>query len=807
MRALVDDLRNGVKTLVRQPGFTATAVLLLGLGVGSVTAVFTLVDACLLRPLPYTDASRIVAITEERPGSRTSSKLQPLHLFLIQEEARSFNLIASYVTANSVGFDLSAGDRPERVAGAAVSAGFFPILGVKPALGRGFTEQEDAAGEPVVILSHRLWSGRYGSDPAIVGRPIKVSGMERTVVGVMPPGFDFPGVEIWLPDPLHVDHAMGLPILTTYSNTVLARLEEGVTLEQARGEMKRLTRSLWEAEPWIAGRRLAFTLTPLREALLGDLRLILWVLFGSTGLLLLITCTNLSNLLLGRLITRQPELALRSILGATGRRLTRQLLMESLLLGAAGGLAGLLLAASILRTMLPLLAPLLPPGIEIGMDLRVLGFLTLVAGLAGLLTGLVPTLRRSRLDRRERLAEASSSSSAGLRSRRLWSVLVVAQLALSFVLLAGVGLMLRSYRELAGRPLGFNPANVLTFEATMSKRVYPGRSDRLGFVRRVQERLSRLPGVVSSAVSVGIPIEDSGYSIFLVTREDQEHADLSTLPMAACWMVTPPFFRTMGIELKRGRGFKAGDHEQAPPVVIVDEAVEARLWPGENALGKRLMTGGVWREVVGVAAPVATGKPRQDRTDLIYIPLEQEPRPVSFFTISLKTAGGVQATLPMVRAALQEVSPEQTVYGVATMEARLAQAGSRERLISLVLGLFALLGLALALSGLFAVVRFATVERRKEIGIRVALGAGRSEVVTLVLRQGGRLIVAGMAVGLAITLPSSQLLSRLLYGVSPADPLTYLAVAVLLGAAALPAIVLPGIEALRSDPVSSIRSD
>lgn len=805
-QGLLDDLRNGAKTLARRPRFAGMAALLLGLGLGAATAVFTLVDACLLQPLPYADARRIVAITEEGGGSASRWNLHPFHLFLVQSEARSFDRITSYVKSDSVGFDLAAGDRIERVKGAAVSSTFFTLLGVEPEMGRGFTDEEDAAGEAVVILSHRLWKGIYGGDTAILGRPVKVSGVERTVVGVMPAGFDFPGVEIWLPDPLHVDKAMGLPVLTTYSQAVLARLGEGVTLEQARDEMRRLTRSLWETDPWIAHKRLAFTLTPLREALLGDLRIVLWVLFGSTGLLLLITCTNLSNLLLGHLITRQPELALRLVLGATDRRLARQLVVESVLLGAAGGLAGLFFANMILSGILPLLSPLLPVGVDVRMNLRVLGFLGVVAALAGVFTGILPVLRRSRLATRAALGE-SHSSSTGVGGRRLWGRLVAAQLALSFVLLIGVGLMVRSYRELADRRLGFDPADVLTFEATMSKRLYPGHADRLAFAGRLAERLSSLPGVESVAVSIGVPLENSGHDIFLVTRDEQETADLTTLPMALCWSVTPSFFRTMRVRLERGREFTAADHQHAPLVVIVDEAVSRRLWPGESALGKRLKLNGQWREVVGVVAPVATVKPRQDRADLIFIPLDQDTFPASRFTVSLRAPGEPPGLSQAVRRVVHEVSPEQTIYGMTTMAARVAEASSRERLISLILGLFASIGLVLALSGLFAVVRFAAVVRNRELGIRMALGAGHSDILKLMLGQGGRLIAAGLAAGLAIALPATQLLSRLLYGVSASDPLTYLGTALLVAGAALPAVLLPGIEALRSDPVKSIRAD
>lgn len=807
MQALIDDTRSAFKALVRRPRFALLATLLLGLGLGAATAVFTLIDACLLRPLPFADADRLVRIGEEHPGAPRSRAMSPFHLFLLQAESRSYERIAHYVQTDSVGFDLLLRDHAERVVGAAVSADFFPLLGVQPALGRWFTESEDTAGEPVVILGDRLWRSAYGGDRSLLGRAVKVSGRERTVVGIMPPGFEFPGVELWVPNPVHVDRAMDLPLTATYSQVVLARLKDGVTLEQARGELTRLTRSLWESDSWAAGKQTRFSLVLLREAILGDLRIVLWVLFGSTGLLLLITCTNLSNLLLGRALARQPELALRLVLGATDRRLARQLLTESLALGVAGGGAGVLFSALSLKAAVPLLAQYLPPGTEVRINLRVLGFLALAAILTGMLTGLAPVLRRSRLATRERLAE-SPSSSAGRRGRRLWGRLVMAQLALSFVLLVGVGLMLRTYWELASRHLGFDPGNVVTFDVPLPKRLYPSRAEQLAFVHRASARLAGLPGVVSVAFSQGAPLTASGMSTFLVTREEQvSQEDLTTLPEAVSWYVTPPFLQTLGIRLKKGRGFTTDDTKDAPPVVIVDEAVESRLWPGESALGKRLYTAGRWAEVVGVAAPVAAQGPRDVASDVIYLPLDQGVMLAWSYTVTLRTSGPPLVLIPMIRQALQEISPEQTIHGITTMEARLAAASSRERLTSLLLGGFALIGLSLALCGLFAVVRYAVLARRREIGIRLALGASRPDVLKLVLGHGGRLIAAGLVAGLAVALPSARLLARLLYGVTASDPLTYAAVALLVAATALPAVILPALEALRIDPVRSIRSE
>lgn len=804
MGMVMDDLRQGLKALVRRPGFTLSVALLLGLGVGVTAAVFTLVDAYLLRPLPYADAERIVLISQARPDSTTRRALAPDHVFLIEAEARSFDLVALYVAQDTIGFDLAGKQGVERVQGAAASPSFFAILGIRPVLGRTFTEEDETGADPVAILSHRLWQRRFGGDPAVIGKRIQVSGTSRAIVGVLPPGVRFPEADLWVPRPLYVFQALGYPVTMTYYPRVLARLKDGVTVAQARDEVQRLSQGLAGIDDYAFKQGMVFHIATLRDELLGDLRHLLWMLFGSVALVLLISCTNLSNLLLGRLILRQPELAMRSVLGASRKRVARQLLLECLCLGLAAGGVGLLVGHLTLRILLPLSASLLPSGTAPEIDMRLVGLLFGVAAVCGVLAGLAPVL--GRLDERQRLAEAGPGASR-FRSRKLWGLLVIAQLALSFVLLAGEGLVLRSFQTLAGRQLGFDPRNVLTVDVFLNKHEYTTNPDRFRFLQEAQDRLARIPGVASVAVSNALPIQEGGFQQFVITREEQIEEDLAGLPTTDSWAVSPSFFRTLGIPIRKGRPFTQDDRETSQPVVIVDEALANRTWPGGAALGRQLRINGVWREVVGIAGVVENRQPKQDRATLIYLPLVQESMPNPSYHVVVRSFGDAPGLLPAVAAAIQEINPDQTLYGVNTMEERLAASSSRERLISLVLGLFAVLGLLLALSGLFAVVRFATMERRREIGIRMALGARRADVLKLVLRDGGRLIALGLVLGALAALLSSQALSRLLYGVTPADPLTFLGAGFTLAATSLVAVLLPGLEALRSDPLQTIRSE
>lgn len=801
MAPLVDDLRNGLRSLIRRPGFTAAAILLLSLGAGAMAAVFTLVDAYLLRPLPFAGAERMVVISQGHPASRERNRLAPDHVFLIEAEARSFDLTATYVTAGRIGFDLGGGDHPDRVQGGAASASFFTLLGARPVLGRTFSQEDEAGGDPVVVLSHDLWKRRFAGDPGVIGQKIDISGTPRKVIGVLPSGFGFSEAEIWVPQPILLFQAKGDPVPTTYGALMLARLRQGVTLDQARDEISRLGRGLENIDPYGASKGITFHVVPLRDFLLGELRVVIWVLFGSVVLVLLITCTNVSNLLLGRLMARQPELTLRSALGASRRRVARQLLFECLFLGLGAGLLGLWVGKLALDLLIPLATPLLPRGEPPRFDLRALACLLVAATACGVLSGVGPILRRT-----DRLAD-STPTTTGLRRQSLWGLLVVGQLALSLVLLAGEGLMIRSFQALTGRDLGFDSRNVLTFDVFLSKNEYASNHERLRFLEQVSERLAALPGALSAGVTTGLPIEGGGSEVFILTSEGQEQQDLATLPMSDCWHVSPSLFRTLAIRLRAGRFFTDRDDESSPPVVIVDEDLARRFWPGEPALGKRLRIGRVWREVVGITGKVATAKPHMNASTLLYMPLAQLKLPTAIHHFAIRTRGNPLDSSAAVLATVRELNPDQTVYAVTTMEARVEESTSRERLVSLLLGLFAALGLSLALSGLFAVVRFAMLNRRREVGIRIALGANRGDILKLVLLYGLRLIGLGLALGAVLASFASQALARLVYGVAPGDPATLASAALALGFAALVAALLPGLAILRSNPVLAIRSE
>jgi len=800
---MVDDLRNSLRALVRRPGFTAAVTLFLSLGIGATAAVFALVDTYLLRPLPYADAERIVSISEGTSTSRDRFGLQPDHFFLLQQEARSFNHVSAYV-AGGIGFDVMGREGAVRVQGGAASADLFRLLDARPILGRLFLETDEAEEASVVLVSHGFWRRHLAGDRRVIGRSILVSGAARRVVGVLPPQTAFPEIEIWVPQPLRLSHAVGNPLFTTYSMRVLARLREGVTLEQAGDEMRRLSLRLSEVDPYAAKTGIIFHVASFRDVLVGEIGTILWILFGSVWLVLLITCTNLSNLFLGRLIHRQPELAVRTVLGASTLRLGRQLLFECLSIGLLAAGAGLLLGKLGLDLLLPFAAPLLPHGEEPRIDLRIFGFSLGIALMCGILSGIAPIMARAFKMSDGILREVAPSR---LQAKRLWGLLVVLQLTFAFALLAGEGLMLRSFQTLSRRQLGFEPRNVLTFDMFLSKHEYATSAERLRFLQQVVASLSSLPGAHSVSVSTGLPIDGGGLREFIVTSDEQEAEDLAKLPMSDCWHVSPSFFTTLNIPLRQGRAFTTYDSPDSMPVVILDESLTKRFWPRESAVGKKVKVGGVWREVVGVAAKVENRKLHMESAPLLYAPLTQLQMPLAEYHVALRTFQEPMSTAAGALSMLRRLNPRQAVYGVTTMEARVLATSSRERLAALVLGIYSLLGLGLALAGIFAVVRFATLQRRKEIGIRIALGADRRDVIGLVLREGLSLIVFGLCCGAVAAWFSTKAVSRLLYGATPGEPLTLAGIAGALAVMATMAALLPAVEALRADPVAAIRTE
>jgi putative ABC transport system permease protein len=802
MMGFLDDLRAAVRSLARRPAFTLAVALVLGLGTGLNAALFSFVDAVLLRSLPYPNEESLVTVWMVDPLSPLK-RAPPLpdEFFVLEEKARSFAHLGAYVANEEIGFDLSQGGAPpERVPGAAVTPGFFAALGVAPIHGRVFgTEEELPGGEPVVVLGHQLWRSRFGADPAVVGRRIALSGIARTVVGVMPPGFDFPGADLWVQSPLEVSRAMNLPLLVTYNLRVIARLKDGVSPEAAQAEMDGIGRGL--REEGISRGDYAPRVVSLRELLLGDARRALAVLFAAAGVVLLITCGNVASLVLGRLIARRPELALRLVAGATRRRLLSQLALESLALGLLGGVAGLAVCFVGLRGLFPLIAESLPRNAEPRVDARVLGFLLAVSALTGLAAGVLPAWRRSAG------LSATLRDQGGASGRsRLWGMLVAAQLALTFVLLAGGGLMARSLYALLHRDLGFAPDHVLTMQLVLNRERSPTEEDRTALVERIVARIAALPRVTGAAASTGLPLRGGGHGM-LFEVEGREYTETDQLPFSEAFEVTPGFFAALGAPLVAGRLFTAADDARAPGVIIVDAELAERFWPSGRAVGQRIRISGTWREIVGVVRPIEHGGLREDSGTLLYVPLAQVYLPAPFVQILVRTEADPMAVAPAVRAAVGEVDSRQPVTGVASLEEVIRASLARDRSIAVLLGLFSLLALVLALTGVYALVTFAAERRRREIGIRIALGARPIGVLALVLRQGMLVTGAGLAAGLAAALASTRALEHFVYGLAASDPVTFLLAGFVLAAAVLAAALIPGIRALRVDPARVLRPE
>jgi putative ABC transport system permease protein len=788
--------------LARRPAFTLTAALLLGLGLGLNTALFSLVDAVLLRPLPYPQEESLMTVwmVDPQAPAKRAPALPDEYLFL-QQRARSFTHLGAYVAGEEIGFDLSLGDAlAQRVPGAAVSPGFFAALGVEPLHGRWFgLEDEAPGGMPAVILGHDLWTRRFRADPAIVGRRIELSGIGRTVVGIMPPGFDFPGAELWVQRPLETSRAMNLPLLVAYRWRVIARLKDGVSQEAAQAEMSVLGDLL--VKEGISRGSYGPQVLSLRELLLGDTRRALQVLCAAAVLVLGITCSNVTSLVLGRLIARRPELNLRLVAGATTGRLLRLLGLEGLALGLLGGVVGLALCVAGLRGLTPWIAESLAWSAEPRVDARVLCFLVALSALTGLATGVLPGWQRAAT-----LAATLRDASGITHHSRLWGLLVAGQLALAFVLLSGGGLMVRSLYGLLHRDLGFAPGNVLTLKLVLTRERLPTREDRADLVGRVVARIAALPGVTGAAASTGLPLRGGGREV-LFEVEGREGLDLEEMPSSVSFEVTPGFFAALGVPLVAGRPFTASDDALAPRVVIVDTRLAGLHWPRGQAVGQRLRVNGSWREVVGVVRTIEHGSLRENSGTLLYLPLAQADLPSPFVQVLAKTAADPGAVASAIRRAVGEVDGRQPVFGVASLEDVIGAALAREQAVAVLLGLFSLLALVLALTGVYALVSFAATRRGREMGIRVALGARPSSLLGLVVRQAAIVGGAGLAGGLAAALACSSVLQHFVYGLAVWDPLTFVGVGLLLAASGLAAAIVPGIRALRADPGGVLRPE
>jgi putative ABC transport system permease protein len=795
----MNDLKFAARQLLKNPGFTVVAVLTLALGIGANTAIFSIVDGVLLKPLPYDQPGQLVQVWEApAPGKRMYAS--PGAFLDWRQHSTVFEALS---LANDTDRNLAGDGEPERVSGLAMSASGLQILRARPFLGRTFAPDEDQPGKDnVVVLTHGFWQRRFGGETNIVGRTIQLSDQRHTVIGVLPPRFLLGDkAEFVVPTaitPAEADQRAG------HSHLVIGRLRPGVTFEQAQNEMNVVAARLRPLYPphkqdW------SVILVPMHEQITGNIRPTLLVLVGAVGFVLLIACANVANLLLAKASSRQKEMAIRAALGASRGRVIRQLLTESVLLSAIGAMLGLLLAFEAVSAVRNLSAVDLPRAHELGLDLRALGFAGLISLLAGVAFGLAPALHTSRPNLNNMLKDGARTSGTGPRSR-VRSGLIVAEMALSLVLLIGAGLLLNSFVRLVRVPSGINPRNVLTMQVTLPEKKYPDYQRRAVFFEQVLGRLGSLPGVEAAGVAGTLPLAGWSYGtgFSVIGRREQP---VSGYP-ADHDFCTPDYFRAVGIPLRKGRFFDQRDQGVASRVVVISEALAREHFPNEEPLGQRIhldvLSGKIdegW-EIVGVVGDVRQHGLGEAGRPCVYRP-QAAARSVG--NLVVRTTSAPLAIADSVRKAILEVDPSQPVANVRTLDEVLAASVAQRRFTMTLLGGFAGAALLLAAIGLYGLIAYAVQQRTREIGIRMALGATRGDVLGLTLSGGMKLAGIGVAVGIAGALGLTRVLTRLLYEVSPTDPLTFAGVALLLLLIALLASWLPARRAAGVDPMEALR--
>jgi putative ABC transport system permease protein len=805
MESFVQDVRYAVRMLFRNRGFTAVAVLALALGIGANTAIFSVVNAVLLRPLPFKDPNQLVWVTE-RMFAGGFNGVPSTDYLEWKEKGRAFDDVAAYSTDN---FNITGAGEPERISCAQVSANMLSVLGVQPSSGRNFTAEEDRYGaESVAILTHALWQRRYGADPQIVGKTLKLNDKPHTIIGVLPASFRLTEpVDLLVPLALNLEEERKGEMLTLLQ--VIARLKQGVTLDVARTELDAIKSGLDEQQGGARPKGMRVEITGLHEYLSGDVRSALLVLLGAVGFVLLVACANVANLLLARAAAREREIAIRAALGARRTRLVRQLLTESLLLALLGGGLGILLALwgvdLLVSGIPPEVADLSQDAGRIGIDAPVFGFTLTVSIITGLLFGLAPALMTSRPDLNETLKEGSRKRVAGRGLLNLRSLLVVSELALALVLLVGAGLMLKSFVRLRSVDPGFQTARVLTMKVDLPTPRYEEKRKQAEFFAQVLERAAQLPDVQAASVTSSLPLTGSFSMIGFPSIEGREPMKPGKDAPVPIGLISSDYFRTLDIPLIRGRAFALTDNEGAQPVAIVNESFARRFFNGEDPLGKRLMSPmRDWITIVGVVGDTRQTGLSAELRPMIYLPYLQ--RPSSQMTILARTISSDPTNLvAALRSQIQAVDQDQAVAQVLTMEQRLSESVAPQRFYMLLLGLFAALALMLAAVGIYGVISYSVTQRTHEIGIRMALGAQRDDVLKLILGQGLILILTGVAAGLMGAFALTRFMSSLLFEVKATDPLTFALVALVLISVALLANLIPALRATRVDPLVALR--
>jgi putative ABC transport system permease protein len=820
MTGFRQDLRYALRGLRQRPGFTLVAVLTLALGIGANTAIFSVVNGVLLRPLPYERPERLAMIWGHR-NQQPLAELSVPEYWDLRERTHSFAGVAAFADGN---INLTGTGAPERIRAGYFTANTPAVLGVAPAVGRGFTAEEDLpGGPPVVLLGDGLWRRRFGADPTVIGRVLMLDDTPTTVVGVMPPDFQLPThyaggpKELWAP--MQLDPAINRGVRGWHFLEVIGRLRDGVAVDAASAETSTLMRGMLATYPMEYTSEFDGSATAVSQSVVGDVRPALLVLLGAVALLLLIACANVAGLLLARSEARQREIALRTALGAGRSRLVRQLLTESLLLAAAGGLVGLLLAVWGVRGLVLAAPPSVPRLDAVGIDLRVLGYTLGVTLLTGILFGLAPALHAVRGDLTGALTDGGRAGTTGRGRQRVRQALVTGQVAVALVLVTGAGLLVQSFLRLRQVDPGFVPEHLLTARVELSPVRYDSNDVRRRFYEGLLERLRSIPGVRSAATARALPmtgkLEIGDWSFVL-------EGQAASPPLPSDWhpadwqVVSPGYFETMGIPLLKGREFAAIDRLGAPGAMIVNRTLARQVWPDGDALGRRVLLGGgaadsVWRTVVGIVGDVRhrglTASPRPE----MFLPYAQFPAgtgnaPSSMYVV-LRAAGDPSALATALGAAVGALDPDVPLSGVQTMETAMGSWAAERRLIMLLVSGFALVALVLGSVGIYGVMAHLVAQREREIGVRMALGALPGQILSLVVSQSAWLVGGGIVVGTVGALAVTRLLTGLLFQVRPTDPLTFIGTALVLVVAAAGATLVPALRAVRTDPAHALRSE
>ena len=806
MFKLLQDVRYAFRLLAKSPGFTAIAILTLALGIGANTAIFSVVNGVLLRPLPFRDPSQLVLIAEKSSFPVISTSYE--NYLDWRDQSHSFE---SMEATRGGAITLTGAGDPERLNVRMVTAGLFSMLGINARVGRTFLPEEDrAGGTPVALLSYGLWQRRFGGSQEIIGKAINLDAQPYTVVGILPSGFQIlQPADIFLP---FMPWAKTLPDDRNWHPGIipLARLKSGVSREQARVDMVGITKRLEQQYPdYNTGT--SADVVGLQDQIVQNSRPALLLLLGAVSFVLLISCVNVANLLLARAASRGREVAIRTALGAGRARVIRQLLTESVLLSLAGGLLGVLMASAALGPLLKLAAGSVPQGAPIGLDPWVLAFTAGVSLLTGLLFGIVPAMRTAKLDLREALNEGSRGSTAGPGQHRLRGVLVAMEIALAMLLLVGSGLLLRSFSRLQEVPPGFQPDHLLVADIPLSQTAYAKPENRYQFFDRLVERARTLPGVRSAAAASFLPVSGGGSVIhFNITGRPPKSPH--EFVAAGYRTITPNYLETLGVPLLQGRLFTHADNEKSPAVVAINATMAHTFFPNENPLGKRLQLGALpdqqvpTMEIVGVVGDVRPGLGIDPQAEM-YLPYRQADLVLPVFQLSvvMRTAGDPTLQTSALRSALAEIDPNQPLVRVRTMEENMATTVAQPRFRAWLIGIFAALALVLAAVGVYGVMSYTVTQRTSEIGVRVTMGAQPQDVFRIIVGEGLRLALIGVGVGLVTALALTRLLRSFLFGISAYDPLTFVGVSLLLTLVALAASFFPARRATLVDPLVALR--